>query len=143
MFVTVPAFEQFVPPGLKLPEQRFWIAASLSLNSPWYLFTYELERGTEVTRHTALAAWETALAELLRSVPFKNRKAVARFDPPQEGSPANWTMKLVDTVWVTSAFERDMGPLVFQLQGEAVVRDSFLEPVALDAKRELIFRCSP
>lgn len=139
MFVTVPAFEQFVPPGLKLPEQRFWIAASLSLNSPWYLFTYEQERGVEVTMHTVLAAWETSLAELLRSVPPKNRKAVARFDLPIDGSPPRWSMKWVDSIWASSKDEIDLGPLVFRFQGESVAKDSFLEPVSQEVDRERLF----
>lgn len=137
--MTVPAFEQFVPPGLKLPEQRFWIAASLSLNSPWYLFTYEQERGVEFTMHTVLAAWETSLAELLRSVPLKNRKAVARFDLPIDGSPPRWSMKWVDSIWASSKDEIDLGPLVFRFQGESVAKDSFLEPVSQEVDRERLF----
>jgi hypothetical protein len=140
VFVTVPDFEQFVPPGLKLPEQQYWIAASLSQGTPWYLFTYESECDGGGCLQTVLAAWESSLIALLCAVPPKSRKAVARFDLPLDGSSPQWTVKWIEALWKTSEEEVDLGPLAFRVHGENVVRDSFLQPVAINAKRELLFK---
>jgi hypothetical protein len=137
LFVTVPAFEQFVPLGLREAEQRFWVAAALSLNSAWYLFTYEHDGEQEV--HTLLASWETSLAELLLSMPDKSRRAIARFDPSPEDNALPWTMRWLESVWLTCPDEGDLGPMVMRFQGEDEVRDSFLQPAASREGRRLVF----
>lgn len=139
MFTTMPAFEQFVPPGLKLPEQRFWTATSLT-QAPWYLFTFEVDHQGETMCQTVLVAWETSLCDLLRAIPFDARKAVGRFDPPRSPSSSQWTVRWATAVWSTAPDDPDFGPLIFKFEGEQVSRDTFLAEVEVDsACKELLF----
>ena len=129
-----------MPLGLRAAEQRFWVAAALSLNSAWYLFTYEQEHDGEQAVHTILASWESSLTELLLSVPDKSRRAVARIDPNPEDNAQPWTMRWLESIWLTRPDEGDLGPMVMRFQGEEKVRDSFLQPVAGRVGRRLVFR---
>lgn len=139
MFVTTPSFEQAMPKNLVVPGQRFWQAVTLSLESPWFLFTYTVDYdGVKQAQSTAVA-WESTLVDLVRSVEPSARRKVFRLAKEQESASA-WQMQALKELWIPSKAEEALtGMLLFQLEGESVLRDLHLDPVLPAEGRSLLF----
>lgn len=126
MFVTDPSFEHYVPPGLGAPPNaRHWVAATLSLGTPWYLLTWGTSRyGSQ----TVLVAWETVLISLIEQIRAKQFKSlrVLFVDPATRG----WSMRPVHEVWLPAEDESDGKLLLMRLAGRDRLVDSYMHEVA-------------
>ena len=143
MFVTMPHFEQFMPPSLAAPDHKYWRAVTLSLESPWYLFVYEAEYDGEMVPHTTLVAWESTLLEIVATIPPADRRGIARVE--KERNPGTrWMVNWIETIWAAAAEEvEETGTVLLQLEGDSQLRSAHLEPVPARGGRELLFSAAP
>jgi len=143
LFVTAPSFEHQMPANLTKPGLKHWMAAHLSSEAPWYVFAYEVEYEGGKVPQTSLAAWESALIELIESVPPEDRRAVGRMDRTHRPGAA-WDITWIETIWQAAPEEHgETGLLLFQLPGDSQMRDAFLEPVPVRGGRRLVFHAGP
>jgi hypothetical protein len=142
VFVTMPHFEQFMPRDLVGPNQKYWRAVTLSVETPWYLFIYEAEYEGQKVPQTTLVAWESTLLDSLTGIPERDRRAVARLE--KERRPGfRWSMAWIETIWAPAPEEQEeTGVLLLQLAGDTQVRDAHLAPVAPREGRVLVFNAA-
>lgn len=140
MFVTMPHFEQFMPPDLVAPNQKYWRAVTLSLESPWYLFVYEAEYEGEKVPQTTLVAWESTLLDILATIPGGDCMGIARLEK-ERGKTARWNVSWIETIWAPTPEEaEETGLFLVQLEGDPQLRDAHLQPVPTRGDREILFR---
>ncbi|UJW79419.1 hypothetical protein [Hydrogenophaga sp. SL48] len=143
MFVTVPQFEQFMPRELIGPNQKYWRAVTLSLESPWYLFVYEAEFEDQRVPQTMLVGWESTLLDILASIPEGNCLGIARIQKHGE-QVARWEMNWIQRIWAPTRDEsNEIGLFLLQLEGDPQLRDAHLQPVQNRAGRKLLFGTPP
>lgn len=143
MFVTMPHFEQFMPSNLVGPNQKYWRAVTLSLESPWYLFVYEAEYGQGKVPQSTLVAWEATLLAILEGIPAADRKGVARVEKERRPG-ARWQVTWIESIWAPAPEEAaDTGLFLFQLEGDPQVRDVHLTPVGVREGRSLVYSAPP
>jgi hypothetical protein len=137
MFVTRAQFEQHVPAGIAVPDNRYWRAVGLTLQTPWYLCV--LQASDKVPPQTILVAWESDLQGLLTAEGDSSVVAIARLDI--EGSnQARWGMRWVRRIWLAAHDElEETGCLVFQFDDEAAVRDEMLRILRSKPNRIQVF----
>ena len=113
MFITTPAFAQWVPPGLGPADCHFWRAMQLCSTMSWFLVTIRIQDSLE----TFAVAWESTLIEVVEEV--GSTRVVAIQMLRQCGpSPGAWTSGEVSEVWRATKDEvSDTGPLIFKLVG--------------------------
>lgn len=139
MFVTTPQFEQFVPRELVGPNQKYWRAVTLSLETPWYLVTCDAEVEGQPVSQTTLVAWETTLLSFIAVVPKSNLNAIARLDR-HSGQVPCWVLRTVERIWKAAEAEgEDRGGYVFQFEGTEEKFDEHSQPVPDKLERELLY----
>lgn len=143
MFVTMSHFEQFMPPDLVGPNQKYWRAVTLSLETPWYLLVYVAEYEGHKVPQTTLVAWESTLLDIVAGIPEADRRGIARVD--KERSPGSrWSVSWIERLWAPAPDEVEEGGIVLlQLAGDPQVRDEHLTPVASREGRALVFSAPP
>ena len=139
MFVTLPPFEQYVPPGLGVPDCRYWRAVGLSFETAWYLCVHR-EPGGGPSK-TTFVAWEADLLELVNSKDEPGCGAIARLDKSADGA-GRWSLRWIDAIWLASNDEREEVGLVLLLEGEPLPTDEHLQAVKPRDDRTLVFRDS-
>jgi hypothetical protein len=139
MFVTMPHFEQFMPPAMVAPDHKYWRAVTMSLENPWYLFVYEADYEGEKVPQTTLVAWESTLMDIVEGIPAANRRAIARIDKDR-GAGARWALQWVQSLWAALPSEsEETGVMLLKLEGEQQIRNAHLEPVVDAPGRQLLF----
>jgi hypothetical protein len=139
MFVTKPQFEQYVPAPIAPPDSRFWRAIDLSLPTPWYLCVYRVNG--ELPSKTILVAWEADLLHFVNAQGRSSVSAVARLEMSVQS--ARWTMRWVESIWLSASDEQEeVGPLVFQLEGDEEPRDDHMRALPSRNDRVRIFNIS-
>jgi hypothetical protein len=143
VFVTMPHFEQVMPANLVGPNQKYWRAVTLSLESPWYLFVYDAEYGEDKVPQTTLVAWEATLLDILQGIPAANRKGLARLEKARRPG-TRWQVTWIESIWAPAPEEAaDTGLFLLQLEGDPHVRDAHLTPVGLREGRSLMYSAPP
>lgn len=143
LFVTMPPFEQIMPRELIGPNQKYWRAVTLSLESPWYLFVYEAEFEDQRTPQTMLVGWESTLLDILASIPEENCLAIARMERRGDDAP-RWEMTWIQRIWAPTREEtNETGLFLLELEGDPQLRDAHLQPVPNRAGRKLLFGTPP
>ena len=130
----MPGFEQWTP--LLRPA-----AATLSLDSARFLFTYDVERdGHRLTQTTAISC-ELTLVDVVKSVPDASRRAICRIVKERAGVGRYWQAQDIDVLWLPAKSEQgSAGGILFQLRGESCVRNVQMHEVAPAEGRVVLFK---
>lgn len=141
MFMTTPDFEQWVPSALAPEGGAFWRAMTLVNQTPWYLVTYKHHEDDSVFVQTTLVAWESTLIEMVEALGAASVLSVHCVAPCHEGV-REWAMRLISELWLPTDEEaRNTGPLLFALDGEEGLYDSFHSKVlSREHRRKLLLR---
>lgn len=140
MFVTQPSFQQDMPAPLVAPGQKYWLATTLSLESPWYLLVYEVSCDGQKLSQTSLVAWESMLLAMLAEIPVADVTGIARLEKRRDALRP-WELMWIDSLWEPSPGEAE-GVLLMRLVSDTQLRDAHSRPVS-DAKgRRLLYQAS-
>lgn len=144
MFVTTPEFKQWVPPGLGPPEWRYWRAMTLANETPWYLLTHRTVEDDCSAIQSIAVAWESTLRLLVETAEVGSVIGLLCL-APSDSAVGDWSVKRASELWLPSeGEERETGPLLFGLDGQSVLYDSYHRKVArADASRRLLLRMPP
>lgn len=140
MFVTQPNFQQDMPAPLVAPGQKYWRAATLSLESPWYLLVYDVSCGGQKLSQTSLVAWEATLLDMLAEIPNADVSRIARLEKRRDAQ-APWELMWIDALWEPSPGE-PVGLLLMRLASDSSIRDAHLLPVSDVPGRRLIYQAT-
>jgi len=141
VFVTMPTFEQWMQLQLVRPLNKRLRAVTLSLDTPRFLFAYDVEReGHKLTQTTAIAC-ESTLVDVVTSVPNSSRREICRVVKDRDGAPPYWRTRNLDVLWLSAKSEQaSAGAVLFQLQGENCVRNVQMHEVAPAEGRVVLFK---
>ena len=141
MFVSLPHYEFPFPPELTQPDAQHWRMVELMLHAPWFLVSVEVpdveDPDLSMTR-TLCIAWDTDLADILRSLEADRVKGIVCMMPAWQSQHGQWTSRIVREVWMCQS---DAGQSISVCDSAGKPFDCGLvlrhmEPV----ERELLFR---
>lgn len=140
MFVTSPAFAQWMPPAIAAPNTHFWRAVQLSTSMPWFLVTLTLQDDGESSTETFAVAWEKTLIEMIKSASEMTIHSIQMLVRPDDGR-LTWCSRDVEEIWIPSELEcSNTGPLVLRFAGTKDLTSSLLTRVCEAPGRELLVR---
>ncbi len=128
VFSTVAAAAWKLPAPITRAGSIYWLAVSVETLTPWYLVAYEVGEGDDAHIGTMCVAWETSLADMLRSAKVISIYCLV----PSYKSAGGWRMSRVTEAREPSDQDQRHGPLFFQFAGEEGPVDSRREPVTQD-----------
>lgn len=150
MFLSLPQYEFQMPSGLAGPGGKHWRVIETPLHAPWYLLTVEEGDPTGAAWSTSRSlcfAWETDLADAIKSVEPGSIRGLLAMIPQQSCTAAQWTCRAISEVWLDC---NDAGRFVTLLDAEGIKVDAgtLIEPPNGEGKSELLLRldggrCSP
>ena len=117
MFMTTPAFEQWVPPAIAIEGAKFWRGLYLELELPWFLVRARFESDGGQHEHTLAFAWESAVLSFVQEM---KDETIASLYCIALGETRNriWQMERITELWLPAETERDdTGPLLMRFWG--------------------------
>ena len=143
MFITAPGLVQHLHPSEIAPRQDHWPAITLAIERPWYLLVHRVACGGRTRSQTTLVAWDTTLMALLAIIPVGDVTGVARLHRCTDAGPG-WALQGINALWASSPAESaTLGPLLFQLGTDPLLRGTDLRPVGDAPGRRLLYAAAP
>ncbi len=144
MFVSQPQYEFPFPHGLEPPGSQHWRMIELTLHMPWFLLSLEVVDAElpdcSVTR-TICIAWDTDLAEVLRSLEGARVMGIVCMMPAWQSTNGQWSSREIREVWLHTS---EMGQSVVLRDADGQQFDCGLVPEHVSPVREeLVLRVAP
>lgn len=138
MFVTMPHFEQCMPPAFVGEGHKYWRAVTLSSFASWYMVVYDTVcEGVEMSQ-TTLVTWEATLLQVLEGLPANAVRAVSLVE--STSSTGGWTQRAIQEMWSAAPSEvESTGRLLIKFRDDERVVDATFSPVAHHEGRTLLF----
>lgn len=135
MFLTLPSFEQWIPPGLGPDGAKYWQGFTLVNSLPWFLLTHGAVEEGEPFAQTLILSSQSTLGKVLSEELAGRALALNLVKATKSG----WEMFRVEKVW-RSAISEELVPrtLSFQLAGKKGLFDAFGQPATLASESELL-----
>lgn len=144
MFVSHPQYLFPLPPALGDPGAQHWRVVELTLHAPWFLLSVEIFdeeiAGCSMTR-TLCIAWDTDLADVLRSLDVERVTGIVCMMPAWQSSNGQWSSREIREVWVCSS-AAGQSVLMFDAAGQEFdcgLVPEHSEPIT----KELVLRVAP
>lgn len=144
MFVSQPEYEFPFPPNLAHPGSQHWRIVELTLHAPWFLVSVEVTDAElpdcSMTR-TLCIAWDTDLADLLRTLEPDRVMGLVCMMPAWQSPTGQWWSREIREVWLYSS---PAGKHVVLADTSGEKFDCGLIPDHVgDVQMELVLRVSP
>lgn len=139
VFITSEGCSAFLHPSKVTRKLTQWKVVTRSLEGPWYLVVYDVtcSKGRRVSQ-TSLVACDEALVDLLETMDAADIRGIGRLDRRHCGP--SWNLEWIDALWKPARGEaRKVGPLLLRFDGEPLVLDALLRPVAESHGRRLLY----
>ena len=112
MFVSLPDYKFYIPPGLALPDATYWRCLGLSTSSAWYVLTLR-QRIPDAGLQTFLLMWDTDIADAISSLDA-DLEGLLVVAPYVSGKQSGWFSTQVKEVWEgTDPLDDDNPCIVF------------------------------
>ena len=102
MFHSLPQYEFQVPEGLAGPGSKHWRAVVMTLHMPWFLLTLDhVEAEADPVRmsYTLCIAWDTDLADAIRSIDASRVRGLVAMMPAWASPTGQWSSRQITEVW--------------------------------------------
>ena len=143
VFITAPAFVQFLHPSSVAPRQEHWPAITLALERPWYMVIHTVPCHGKKVSQTSLVGWDSTLLDMLDEIPAVDLCGIARLERRCDQGPS-WSFHWVRALWAPSLDEApSVGPLLLKLDDDPQVRSADLLPVCDAPGRRLLYEAIP
>ncbi|MDR7269868.1 hypothetical protein J2X20_002526 [Pelomonas saccharophila] len=103
MFLSLPQYEFPMPEGLAEPGSKHWRAMEMTLHVPWFLLTLEhvdLEGRDLATNYTLCIAWETDLADVIKTIGASHVRGLVAMMPAWASPTGQWSSRQITEVWL-------------------------------------------